>query len=76
MTISGVTEVYSKEMKGAISALASLQGYLLVASGPKTILHKWNGCDMSFLMLHHWMKKFRDNADVCWRFLAYASLEF
>lgn len=42
-----VTEVYSKEMKGAISAVASLQGYLLVASGPKIILHKWTGSDLS-----------------------------
>ncbi|GKB85089.1 cleavage and polyadenylation specificity factor subunit 1 isoform X1 [Tanacetum coccineum] len=40
-------EVYSKEMKGAISAVASLQGYLLVASGPKIILHKWTGSDLS-----------------------------
>ncbi|KAL4582957.1 hypothetical protein LXL04_007519 [Taraxacum kok-saghyz] len=42
-----VTEVYSKEMKGAISALASVQGYLLVASGLKVILHKWTGTDLS-----------------------------
>ncbi|GJX00336.1 cleavage and polyadenylation specificity factor subunit 1, partial [Tanacetum coccineum] len=42
-----VTEVYSKEMKGAISAVASFQGYLLVASGPKIILHKWTGSDLS-----------------------------
>ncbi|XP_023755577.1 cleavage and polyadenylation specificity factor subunit 1 [Lactuca sativa] len=42
-----VTEVYSKEMKGAISALASIQGYLLVASGPKVILHKWTGTELS-----------------------------
>lgn len=42
-----VTEVYSKEMKGAISALASIQGYLLVASGPKVILHKWTGSELS-----------------------------
>ncbi|GKD38184.1 cleavage and polyadenylation specificity factor subunit 1 isoform X1 [Tanacetum coccineum] len=34
-------------MKGAISAVASLQGYLLVASGPKIILHKWTGSDLS-----------------------------
>nr|XP_043633583.1 cleavage and polyadenylation specificity factor subunit 1 [Erigeron canadensis] len=42
-----VTEVYSKEMKGAISALASIQGYLLVASGPKVILHKWTGSELN-----------------------------
>lgn len=42
-----VTEVYSKEMKGVISALASIQGYLLVASGPKVILHKWIGSELS-----------------------------
>lgn len=34
-------------MKGAISALASIQGYLLVASGPKVILHKWTGSDLN-----------------------------
>ncbi|KAF5818129.1 putative cleavage/polyadenylation specificity factor, A subunit [Helianthus annuus] len=42
-----VTEVYSKEMKGAISALASIQGYLLVASDPKVILHKWTGAELN-----------------------------
>ncbi|KAL8217963.1 hypothetical protein R6Q57_021336 [Mikania cordata] len=42
-----VTEVYSKEMKGAISALASIKGYLLVASGPKVILHKWTGSELN-----------------------------
>ncbi|CAM8965118.1 unnamed protein product [Rhodiola kirilowii] len=42
-----VTEVYSKEMKGAVSALASLQGHLLIASGPKIILHKWTGSDLN-----------------------------
>nr|KAJ0196355.1 hypothetical protein LSAT_V11C700379720 [Lactuca sativa] len=40
-------EVYSKEMKGVISALASIQGYLLVALGPKVILHKWIGSELS-----------------------------
>lgn len=34
-------------MKGAISALASIQGYLLVALGPKVILHKWIGSELS-----------------------------
>lgn len=34
-------------MKGAISALASIQGYLLVASGPKVILHKWTGTELN-----------------------------
>ncbi|CAI0403493.1 unnamed protein product, partial [Linum tenue] len=42
-----VSEVYSKELKGAISALASLQGHLLIASGPKIILHKWTGTDLN-----------------------------
>lgn len=42
-----VSEVYTKEMKGAISALASLQGYLLIASGPKVILHKWTGSELT-----------------------------
>lgn len=42
-----VSEVYSKELKGAISAVASLQGYLLIASGPKIILHKWNGTELT-----------------------------
>ncbi|KAL8519201.1 hypothetical protein ACS0TY_010225 [Phlomoides rotata] len=42
-----VSEVYSKELKGAISALASLQGHLLLASGPKIILHKWTGSDLN-----------------------------
>lgn len=40
-------EVYSKELKGAISALASLQGHLLIASGPKIILHKWSGTELN-----------------------------
>ncbi|KAJ4706167.1 Cleavage and polyadenylation specificity factor subunit 1 [Melia azedarach] len=42
-----VAEVYSKELKGAISALASLQGHLLIASGPKIILHKWTGTELN-----------------------------
>lgn len=42
-----ISEVYSKELKGAISALASLQGHLLIASGPKIILHKWNGTELN-----------------------------
>lgn len=42
-----VAEVYSKELKGAISALASIQGHLLIASGPKIILHKWNGTELN-----------------------------
>lgn len=43
---SQVLEVFSKEFKGAISALASLQGHLLIASGPKIILHKWTGSEL------------------------------
>lgn len=42
-----VSEVFSKELKGAISALASLQGHLLIASGPKIILHKWTGSELN-----------------------------
>ncbi|PIN03205.1 hypothetical protein CDL12_24274 [Handroanthus impetiginosus] len=42
-----VVEVYSKELKGAISAVASLQGHLLIASGPKIILHKWTGSELN-----------------------------
>ncbi|XP_022891037.1 cleavage and polyadenylation specificity factor subunit 1 isoform X1 [Olea europaea var. sylvestris] len=44
---ASVIEVYSKELKGAISALASLQGHLLIASGPKIILHKWTGSELT-----------------------------
>ncbi|KAG6410854.1 hypothetical protein SASPL_128925 [Salvia splendens] len=47
-----VTEVYSKELKGAISALASLQGHLLLASGPKIILHKWTGSELNGVAFH------------------------
>uniref|UniRef100_A0A1J3GZ37 Cleavage and polyadenylation specificity factor 160 kDa subunit n=1 Tax=Noccaea caerulescens TaxID=107243 RepID=A0A1J3GZ37_NOCCA len=42
-----VTEVYSKELKGAISAVASIKGHLLISSGPKIILHKWNGTELN-----------------------------
>ncbi|KAG0498836.1 hypothetical protein HPP92_003527 [Vanilla planifolia] len=42
-----VSEVYSKESKGAISALASLQGHLLIASGPKITLHNWTGTELN-----------------------------
>ncbi|KAJ3679867.1 hypothetical protein LUZ60_016145 [Juncus effusus] len=41
-----VTEVFSKELKGAVSALAPLQGHLLLASGPKITLNKWTGSDL------------------------------
>ncbi|GFY84337.1 cleavage and polyadenylation specificity factor 160 [Actinidia rufa] len=44
---TSVSEVYSKELKGAISALASLQGHLLIASGPTIILHKWTGSELN-----------------------------
>ncbi|XP_042059614.1 cleavage and polyadenylation specificity factor subunit 1-like [Salvia splendens] len=47
-----VTEVYSKELKGAISALASLQGHLLLVSGPKIILHKWTGSELNGVAFH------------------------
>ncbi|KAL8161796.1 hypothetical protein V2J09_013285 [Rumex salicifolius] len=42
-----VSEVSSKELKGAISALASIQGHLLIASGPKIILHTWTGTELN-----------------------------
>ncbi|WOL10817.1 cleavage and polyadenylation specificity factor subunit 1 isoform X1 [Canna indica] len=42
-----VSEVYSKELKGAVSAIASLQGHLLIASGPKITLHKWTGTELN-----------------------------
>ncbi|KAF9616940.1 hypothetical protein IFM89_033010 [Coptis chinensis] len=42
-----VSEVYSKELKGAISALAPLQGHLLIASGPKVTLHDWTGSELN-----------------------------
>ncbi|KQJ81990.1 hypothetical protein BRADI_5g04673v3 [Brachypodium distachyon] len=42
-----VTEVYSKESKGAVSAVASLQGHLVIASGPKITLNKWNGSELT-----------------------------
>lgn len=42
-----VTEVYSKELKGSIPALASLQGHLLIASGTKITLHKWTGSELN-----------------------------
>lgn len=44
---SQVSEVYSKESKGAISALASLQGHLLIASGPKITINKWTGSELT-----------------------------
>eukprot|EP00252_Welwitschia_mirabilis_P006620 TRINITY_DN1750_c0_g1_i1.p1 TRINITY_DN1750_c0_g1~~TRINITY_DN1750_c0_g1_i1.p1 ORF type:complete len:1015 (+),score=221.45 TRINITY_DN1750_c0_g1_i1:83-3046(+) len=44
---SSVSEVYSKEQKGAISAIASIQGHLLIAAGPKIILHQWNGQELN-----------------------------
>ncbi|KAL7003209.1 hypothetical protein U1Q18_004367, partial [Sarracenia purpurea var. burkii] len=47
LTVRVVSEVYSKELKGAISALASLQGHLLIVSGPKIILHKWTGSELN-----------------------------
>jgi cleavage and polyadenylation specificity factor subunit 1 len=42
-----VTEVYSKESKGAVSAVASLQGHLVIASGPKITLNKWSGSELT-----------------------------
>ncbi|VFQ77558.1 unnamed protein product [Cuscuta campestris] len=45
-TRTSVLEAFSKEFKGAISALASLQGNLLIAAGPKIILHQWTGSEL------------------------------
>ncbi|CAM6094104.1 unnamed protein product [Calypogeia fissa] len=42
-----VRELYSKEMKGSISAIASIQGNLLLAIGAKIILHTWNGSELN-----------------------------
>lgn len=39
--------MYAKELKGAISAVASLQGHLLIAAGTKIILHKWTGTELN-----------------------------
>ncbi|KAH7436763.1 hypothetical protein KP509_05G035200 [Ceratopteris richardii] len=41
------SEVFSKECKqGAVTAVASLQGHLLIAIGTKIFLHTWNGNDL------------------------------
>ncbi|GBG62092.1 hypothetical protein CBR_g28568 [Chara braunii] len=45
---SWIQEVFSKELKGAISAVAAVQGRLLIAVGPKIILHTWDGSDLSW----------------------------
>ena len=47
MMVVQAREVYSKELKGSISAIASLQGHLLVAIGPKIILHSWSGSELN-----------------------------
>lgn len=39
--------MYSKELKGVVSAVASIQGHLLISSGPKVTLHKWNGTELT-----------------------------
>ncbi|XP_078166463.1 cleavage and polyadenylation specificity factor 160 isoform X1 [Carex rostrata] len=41
-----VSEIFSRELKGAVSAVASLQGHLLIASGPKITLNKWTGSEL------------------------------
>jgi CPSF A subunit region len=41
-----VLEIFSRELKGAVSAVASLQGHLLIASGPKITLNKWTGSEL------------------------------
>ncbi|KAG6518559.1 hypothetical protein ZIOFF_022039 [Zingiber officinale] len=46
-----IFEVYLKELKGVVSAIASLQGHLLVSSGPKISLHKWtDGSTLSLVV--------------------------
>lgn len=45
-TSVSLKEMYSKEMKGSISAIASIQGNLLLAIGAKIILHTWNGSEL------------------------------
>lgn len=47
MRAAQAREVHSKELKGSISAIASLQGHLLIAIGPKIILHTWNGSELN-----------------------------
>ncbi|OEL36614.1 putative cleavage and polyadenylation specificity factor subunit 1 [Dichanthelium oligosanthes] len=47
-----VMEVYSKESKGAVSAVASLQGHLLIASGPKITLNKWTGSELTAIAFY------------------------
>eukprot|EP00850_Spirogloea_muscicola_P006264 SM000029S10559 [mRNA] locus=s29:956734:964291:+ [translate_table: standard] len=40
-------EVLEKEMKGGVTAVASLQGAILLAVGPKLVLHSWDGKDIT-----------------------------
>eukprot|EP00850_Spirogloea_muscicola_P016587 SM000135S27031 [mRNA] locus=s135:382502:389897:+ [translate_table: standard] len=40
-------EVLEKEMKGGVTAVASLQGAILLAVGPKLVLHTWDGKDIT-----------------------------
>ncbi|KAG6518573.1 hypothetical protein ZIOFF_022053 [Zingiber officinale] len=47
-----IFEVYLKELKGVVSAIASLQGHLLVSSGPKTSLHKWTGTELNVIAFY------------------------
>ncbi|KAG6521481.1 hypothetical protein ZIOFF_018602 [Zingiber officinale] len=47
-----IFEVYLKELKGVVSAIASLQGHLLVSSGPKTSLHKWTGTELNVITFY------------------------
>ncbi|KAK4766592.1 hypothetical protein SAY87_008234 [Trapa incisa] len=42
-----ISEVYSKEFKTAISAVASLQGHLLFSTGLKLVLHGWTGTELN-----------------------------
>ncbi|KAG6521462.1 hypothetical protein ZIOFF_018581 [Zingiber officinale] len=44
-----IFEVYLKELKGVVSAIASLQGHLLVSSSPKISMHKWTGTELNVI---------------------------
>eukprot|EP00898_Chlorokybus_atmophyticus_P006401 jgi/Chlat1/6762/Chrsp50S06459 len=42
-----VKQLFAHEFKGPLSALAALDGYLLLAIGPKIIVHTWNGTELT-----------------------------
>ncbi|KAG6521457.1 hypothetical protein ZIOFF_018576 [Zingiber officinale] len=51
-SFQNIFEVYLKELKGVVSAIASLQGHLLVSSGPKISLHKWTGTELNVIAFY------------------------